>query len=157
MYASSKSRFVIRSMAMKWRVLMTLVFASSAACFAAEQSELRGRVVCLAEEQNASLPAGHEHLYGFKTIEGKSYSLVRTRLSEALFVDKQLHQRDLLLKGKLSADAQSFDPTKILSVKNGVVHDLYYYCDICAIEAVTPEICVCCQEPVRLVEKPLTK
>ena len=37
----------------------------------------------------------------------------------------------------------------------GVVHDLYYYCDTCAIRAVAPGDCVCCQAPVELVEKPI--
>jgi hypothetical protein len=119
-----------------------------------EAVELRGRVVCLTEE-GGKAAANHEHVYGFKTPEGKAYKLVRAKLSEALFVDKQLREKDLLLKGKVSGD--SFEPTAIHSVKNGVVHEVYYWCDICAIEAVAPEICVCCQGPVELIEKPLTK
>jgi hypothetical protein len=35
------------------------------------------------------------------------------------------------------------------------VHDLYYFCDICAIKSLTQEVCACCQEPVRLVEEPV--
>jgi len=45
--------------------------------------------------------------------------------------------------------------TKMKSIRNGVVCDLYYYCDICAIRTVAPGPCVCCQAPVELVEKPL--
>jgi hypothetical protein len=41
------------------------------------------------------------------------------------------------------------------SIRGGVVYDLYYYCDICAIKTVAPGPCVCCQAPVELVEKPL--
>jgi hypothetical protein len=115
--------------------------------------ELRGRVVCLAE--NGKPTANHEHIYGFKTAEGKTYKLVRTKLSEALFIDKRLHERELLLKGK--ADADKFEPTAIHSVKNGVIYEVYYWCELCAIEAVAPEICVCCQGPVELIEKPIRK
>src|SRR5213593_4859487 len=80
--------------------------------------ELRGRVVCLVEEAQrkdatATVSTNHEHVYGFKTSDGKTYKLVRTRLSEALFVDKRLREKDLLLKGRLSADSQSFEPTAI--------------------------------------------
>jgi hypothetical protein len=121
---------------------------------AAASLELRGRVVCLAEE-NGKPTANHEHVYGFKTTDGKTYKLVRAKLSEALFVDKRLHEKELLLKGK--ADAQTFEPTAIHSVKNGVVCEVYYWCEICAIEAVAPEICVCCQGPVELIEKPVRK
>ena len=117
-------------------------------------AELRGYVVCLAEKDGKFL-ANHEHTCGFKTTEGKTYKLVRAKLSEALFVDKRLHEKELLLKGK--ADGEKFEPTAIYSVKNGQVCEVYYWCDICAIEAVSPEICVCCQGPVELIEKPIRK
>jgi hypothetical protein len=113
-------------------------------------------VVCLAEE-NRQAPANHQHEWGFKTSDGKAYKLIRTKLSEALFLDKRLRERELLLKGKVSSDGTAFDTTAIYSVKNGVVHEVYYWCEICAIEAVAPEICVCCQGPVELVEKPVAK
>jgi hypothetical protein len=99
----------------------------------------------------------HEHVLGFKTTEGKVYKLTKTRFSEALFVDKRLHEKELLLKGNVSADAKSFDALTIRSIKNGVVHDLYYWCEICAIESVSPDICGCCRMPVELVEKPLSE
>jgi hypothetical protein len=130
-------------------------------CRAAEQTELRGRVVRMIEEtrgkDGASAASTNQNIYGFKTTEGKIYKLVRTKFSEALFVDKRLHEKELLLKGKLSPEMQMFEPLTIRSVKNGVVHDLYYYCDICAIESVSPDICACCQGPVELVEVPLRK
>jgi len=131
-------------------------------CRGAEQTELRGRIVCMLEEAQrkegtSAVSTNHQHVYGFKTTEGKTYKLVRTKFSEALFVDKRLHEKDLLLKGKLSPEAQTFEPLTIRSIKNGVVHDLYYYCDICAIESISPDICSCCQGPVELVEKPIRK
>jgi hypothetical protein len=118
--------------------------------------ELRGRVVCMAENnEQPKASANHEHVLGFKTGEGKVYKLTKTRFSEALFVDKRLHEKELLLKGNISADAKSFDALTIGSIKDGVVHDLYYWCEICAIESVSPDICGCCRMPVELVEKPL--
>jgi hypothetical protein len=126
---------------------------------AAPQIELRGRVVCLAEEMHklykADLPTRHEHLYGFKTEDGKYYTLLRTRLSEALFADNRFRERELLLKGRVFPQAQIFEPTTIRSVRNGVIQDIYYYCGICDIEAVAPGVCDCCQGPTELVEKPL--
>ena len=43
--------------------------------------------------------------------------------------------------------------TDMKSVHNGVVYDLFYYCDICAIKTLSPGPCMCCQGPVKLVEK----
>jgi hypothetical protein len=133
-------------------VLGCLLLANATPTHAAE--ELRGRIVCVAEN-NEQPKANHEHVLGFKAADGKAYKLTKTRFSEALFVDKRLHEKELLLKGNLSDDAKSFDALTIRSIKNGVVHDLYYYCEICAIESVSPDICGCCRMPVELVEKPL--
>jgi hypothetical protein len=121
--------------------------------------QLRGRVVCLPEEMHrlyqAGLPTKHEHVYGFKADDGKFYTLLRTKYSEALFADARLREKDLLLKARLFPAAQIIEPITLRSVRNGVVQDLYYYCDVCSIKSVSPEPCSCCQGPVELVEKPL--
>ena len=71
-----------------------------------EQHEFRGRIVCLAEEMQkeyrAPVPANHQHLVGFKTTEGKYYTLLRTKTSEALFVDKRLLEKELMLTNRAS-------------------------------------------------------
>ena len=124
-----------------------------------QEIELRGSVVCLPEEMHrvyqTDLPTSHEHIYGFKTTNGVYYTLLRTKLSEALFADERLREKELLLTGNALPKSQIFNVTKMRSVRNGVVNDLYYYCDICAIRTVAPEPCVCCQAPVELVEEPL--
>ena len=133
-----------------------LLLAGLLAAIPSPGEELRGRIVCLAENnEQPKASVNHEHVLGFKTAEGKVYKLTKTRFSEALFVDKRLHEKELLLKGNVSGDTKSFDVLTIRSIKNGVVHDLYYYCEICAIESVSPDICACCRMPVELVEKPL--
>ena len=126
---------------------------------ATPQIELRGRVVCLPEEMHrlhqTDLSAGHEHLYGLRSTDGKYFTLLRTKYSEAIFSDKRVRERDLLLKGRLFPNSQIFEPMRLRSVRNGVVHELYYYCSICAIDMVAPQPCECCQGPTELVEKPI--
>jgi hypothetical protein len=123
--------------------------------------ELRGRLVCLAEEMHrvhqAELPSRHEHLHGFKTQDGKYYTLLRTRLSEALFVEPHLQQEELIITGRIFPDTHILDVVRLRSLHNGVLCDVVYYCSVCAIESVTPGTCMCCQEPVELQEKPLGK
>ena len=122
---------------------------------------LRGKVVCLPEEMHrlydASLPTVHEHIYGFRTEDGKYYTLLRTKFSEALFADQGFREKLLLLRGRIFPNTQVFEPTIIRSVRNGVIQDLYYYCDVCDIEAVAPGQCECCQGPTELIEKPLVE
>jgi hypothetical protein len=121
--------------------------------------DVRGRVVCLAEEfqkrYDADILADHEHQWGFLASNGTVYTLLNTRQSEALFLDERLRKMELILKGRVFPNSQVFEPVVIRSIKNGVVHDLYYYCVICSIKSITPRQCECCQEPVELVEIPL--
>ena len=123
------------------------------------EAQLTGRVVCLAEEMNqlyeAGLPTKHEHLYGFKTVEGRFYTLLRTKYSEALFLDEALRERELILKGRVFLAAQVMEVFNIRSTHDGVVYDVYYYCDVCAIKQIMPGPCECCRQPVVLTEKPL--
>ena len=70
-----------------------------------KEIECRGNIVCLAEEMhthyNVELFKTHEHLYGVKTEDGTYYTFLRTSLAEALFVDKRLHEKDLVIKGRV--------------------------------------------------------
>ena len=125
----------------------------------AKEIRIRGHLVCLAEAMHdlyrADLPADHEHLYGFKTTDGVFYTLLRTDLSEALFVDERLHQKMLIITGRIFPKTHLLEAIRLQSVHDGDLHDLYYYCDTCAIRAAAPGDCVCCQAPVELVEKPV--
>ena len=120
---------------------------------------LKGKIVCLAEEMqkqyNVELIEEHEHLYSVKTDDGKYFTLLKTSLSESLFVDKRLHEKDLIITGRVFPNTQLLEVMRIQSQINGVVHELYYYCDTCYIRAVAPGNCDCCQAPVVLIEKPL--
>jgi len=76
--------------------------------------ELQGKVVCLPEEMHrvyqTDLPTNHEHIYGFKTTNGIYYTLLRTKLSEALFADQRLREKELLLTG--NALPNEIDPQR---------------------------------------------
>ena len=126
-----------------------------------EQVELHGNIVCLAVEMHThykvELFNKHDHLYGVKTEDGTYYTLLRTSLSEALFVDEQLHEKDLVIRGRVFPKTQLLEVTRFLSIRDGILHDLYYYCDTCYIRTVAPGNCDCCQAPVVLIERPLNK
>jgi hypothetical protein len=123
--------------------------------------QLRGRVVCLAEEMHgrhgAALPTNHGHLWGFRAEDGQAYTLLRGKFSEAIFLDDRLREKELSLKVRLFPKSSVIEVMTIHSVRLGVVQDLFYYCDICAIKAVSPDPCACCQGPMELVEQPLSK
>ena len=123
--------------------------------------ELSGKIVCLAEEMHTHYKVErfnkHDHLYGVKTEDSEYYTLLRTSLAEALFVDERLHEKDLVITGRVFPKTQLLEVTRFLSVRDGILHDLYYYCDTCYIRTVAPGNCDCCQAPVVLIERPLNK
>jgi hypothetical protein len=126
---------------------------------ASEQIEIRGKVVCLLEEMHTrhalELSAQHDHQYALKTSDGKYFTLVRGRVSEAIFSDARIRAKELILRGRVFPGTMLFEPSRLRSVRNGVVYDLFYYCDVCSIETVSPAECVCCRGPVELTEKQL--
>ena len=123
--------------------------------------KIHGKIVCLAEEMHThykvELFNKHDHLCGVKTKDGEYYTLLRTSLADALFVDEQLHEKDLVISGRVFPKTRLLEVTRFSSVKDGVVHELYYYCDTCYIRTVAPGNCDCCQAPVVLIERPLNK
>ena len=120
---------------------------------------LRGRVVCIAEEMNrrhaTELPTGHAHVWGFLTADGKLFTLLETKFSEAIFKDQRVRAKELILKARVLPGTQVLEVANIHTVRDGVEQDFFYYCDVCSIKSISPEICACCREPVVLTEKPL--
>jgi hypothetical protein len=134
-----------------WLIPLAFLALSWAAASTPQRVQLQGRLVCLAEEMrrlhDATLPTDHSHLWGFKAEDGRYYTLLRTRLSEALFTDQSLQEKDLLLSGRVFPGSAILDVEHIRSVRDGKVFQIVYYCEICEIFAVAPGICDCCQEP----------
>lgn len=120
---------------------------------------LRGRIVCLTEEldklYNVLPDCGNRgHVCSLKTADGKIYPFLPTDTSAAAWMDERYRQRDLQIAARLFPQANFIEVIKFQSWKNGRLHDLYYYCDVCAITAFKPGACECCQEPVEFRETP---
>ena len=123
--------------------------------------EERGKLVCLVEEMKEKYQAQaspiHEHLAGFR-VEGAAgaryVTLYRNALSEALFVDKRFKERELRLTGRVFPSSSLLEVSRFQWYRDGMLHDVYYWCEVCAIRGVDPGACVCCQEKVELRESP---
>ena len=122
---------------------------------------LRGQVVdlnvLLKKQHKVDIAAKAEPVWVLKAVDGKLFTLLKTRRSLALFDDPRLRGRALIMKGRVFPGTQVLEVTFIQSVRKGVVHDVFYYCDICVIKFLAPGPCVCCREPVVLMEKPAGK
>ena len=113
---------------------------------AASVLELRGKIVKLGSGTNS---------VAFKTESGVVYPLARNQKSEALFTDTNLSTKTLIVRGRLQPKTNLLEITaNLYSLHDGKRFEIYYYCDICAIKTSEPGPCMCCREPVQLVEEP---
>jgi len=120
-------------------------------------ASLRGRVVCLTEELDKVFNVLPEcdkrgHVYSLKTGDGKIHPFLPTDTSAAVWMDERYRQRDLQIAVRLFPQTSFIEVIKFQSWKNGKLHNLYYYCDVCAITSNKPGACECCQEPVEFRE-----
>jgi hypothetical protein len=90
----------------------------------------------------------------FRAASGEMYTLVSNRMALALFTDTNLQSRTLVLKGRVwETNPPRFEVMgNLRSIRAGKIHELYYYCDICAIKGSDPGPCACCREAVHFVE-----
>ena len=125
----------------------------------AQTVSLRGNVVCLTEElqklyQIAPDCKTRGHVYTLKTTEGKLYPFLPVDTAAAIWMDERFRQRDLQVTARIFPSTDFIEVIRLQSWRNGKLHDLYYFCDICYITAHKPGPCECCQEPVEFRETP---
>jgi len=125
----------------------------------ASDVSLRGKIVCLTEELDKRfnvLPDcdNQHHVYSLKTTDGKIHPLLPTESAAAVWMDERFRQRELQITARSFPGTNHIEVIKIQSWLNAKLHDLYYYCDICAITAFKPGPCECCQEPIEFRETP---
>ncbi|MGI8783640.1 MAG: hypothetical protein ACR2L2_08345 [Acidobacteriota bacterium] len=138
-----------------WVAVIAGILAGADASF-----QIQGFVYCLDEKGAPTVgPEGEPcaaqgHRYALNTLEGKLYPLVRGDVGESLFVDRRLHERTLLLTLLASRTAGAFEVLAVQSVVSGVVHNVYYFCDVCNIRDFAPGPCDCCRQPYQFIEQP---
>jgi hypothetical protein len=122
-----------------------------------KQVILRGRVSCV-ESSGRIVPdqedcSSESAKFIFHSKDGGTYTFVTDDALTAMFTDHRVRERDLQLtawerhKGQLELVA-------VQSLKNGKLHDIYYYCDICNITAYAPGPCPCCRRELEFKEAP---
>ena len=85
-------------------------------------------------------------------VKGRGYPLrvARTWHLNTL-KDARLANREIRVEGVWAADG-TLEASQFYTVKNGKLHRVRYYCEVCNIESLEPGDCVCCQAPTELQE-----
>jgi hypothetical protein len=88
------------------------------------------------------------------TPRGDIYPLIKDEGSRMFFKDATLLKRPMRLTGKLLPKSTLLQVLEVHSLKDGKLHDLYYWCDICSIKRFEKKLCDCCGGPMELHEEP---
>ena len=125
----------------------------------AQTVSLRGRVICFTEELQKPYQVIPDcetrwHVYTLKTGDGKLYPFLPVDTAAAIWMDERYRQRDLQVTARLFPQTNFIEVIKFQSWREGKLHDLYYFCDVCYIYAHKPGPCECCQDPIQFRETP---
>jgi hypothetical protein len=142
-----------------------LLFAVSPVLFAAPpaamNAEFEGKVVPLAgvlEKAGAKLDAdAAPYWLALAADDGKVYPLVKDEGARMFFKDARLLNRPMRLTGRLLAEGRLLQVVDVHSRVKGELHEVYYWCDICAIRRREKQTCDCCGGPMELKEEPVKK
>jgi hypothetical protein len=120
---------------------------------------VRGRVVCLTEELEREFQIAPDcdkrgHVYSLKAPDGKILTFLPTDTAAAVWDDARVRERELQVTARRVPGTSFIEVIKLQSLVAGRLHDLYYYCDVCAITTHKPGPCACCQDPVVFHETP---
>jgi len=87
--------------------------------------------------------------------DGKIYPLLKDEGSRMFYLDARLLNRPMRLTGRTLADTQLLQVLQVHSLLKGEPHEVYYWCDICAIKRFEKRQCECCGGPMELREMPV--
>jgi hypothetical protein len=100
-------------------------------------------------------PDAAPHWLALVTKDGKVFPLIRDDGAQMFYKDVSLQKRPMRLTGKLFADTHLLQVLSVNSLRNGKLHEVYYWCDICSIRRTAPGKCECCGGPMMLREEPV--
>jgi hypothetical protein len=89
--------------------------------------------------------------------DGKVYFLLKDDGSRMFFKDSRLLNRPMRLTGRVLPGSQLLQVVEVQSYLKGELHDVYYWCDVCAIKRFEKKNCDCCGAPMELRETPAKK
>jgi len=86
--------------------------------------------------------------------DGAIIPLLSDGASRALFLDKRLLNARCEIQGRRFAGIPYLQVVSFKVERDGRLRVPEYYCDVCAISVLYPQICPCCQGPMELRMRP---
>ncbi len=111
-------------------------------------------MVCLDSADRGQDCGAPPHRFALEDRDGHLRRFLAGDALVGIFEDPRVRERDLLVRGREAAGG-AVEIIKVYSVKDGKLHDLHYFCDVCHIAAYVPGRCPCCGREMELREIPL--
>ena len=89
------------------------------------------------------------------TEDGKVYPIIKDDGGRRFFKDERLRNRPLQVTGRTVKNTSLLQVLSVHSLKDGKPHEIFYWCDICAIKRHELNACECCGGPMELREVPV--
>ena len=86
--------------------------------------------------------------------DGTIIPLLSDDASRALFLDERLRNCRSEIQGRRFAGVPYLQVVSFKVEREGRLRTPEYYCDVCAISVLYPQICPCCQGPMELRMRP---
>ena len=86
--------------------------------------------------------------------DGTIFPLISDDASRALFLDERLRNCRGEIQGRRFAGVPYLQVVSFKVEREGRLQTPEYYCDVCAISVLYPQICPCCQGPMELRMRP---
>lgn len=141
--------------------VVSLLFLTGTGTPAAEPAKapatgFDGKVIPLADalKKLGAKPDADTTGVALVTADGVVYTLVKDDASRLLFLDKQLHNRDIRVTARPLPGTQVLKVEKVQTVVKGKVFDVDYWCENCQLAATEPGKCKCCASDMVLRELP---
>lgn len=137
--------------------VLPLLFAADSAKPEAKQQFYKGKVVPLAayfEKLGAKMDKeAAAQSYALITDDGKVYPLIKDDGGRMFFKDERLLNRPMRLTARPVGETNFLQVFQVHSYLKGELHDVYYWCDICAIKRFEKKDCDCCGAPMEFREE----
>jgi len=95
------------------------------------------------------------HWLALVTDDGAIYPLIKDEGTRMFFQDPALRNKSVRLTGRIVDKTNLLQVVNVHSYRQGKLHEVYYWCDICAIRGYEKVKCGCCGGPMELREVPV--
>jgi hypothetical protein len=126
-----------------------------------DKQEFKGKVVPLAsilKKAGSTLdPDAAKHWVALVAEDGQIYPLIKEDRSRMFFQEPKTQDRPMIITGRLIGATHLLQVLDVKSVRDNKLHEIFYWCDICAIRRNSGGVCECCGGLMELRELPLKK